>query len=165
MCTTVQVPLPAYAAKIAGWLFASPPVWNRVTTTYSTCPTSSSAADRRSNGLNVLLFMTMLLVRFTGRRPPDTCWTASETSPQVGSPRPCSAGRPVMPLLNPSSRRCAPEPGNLAVQSACARNSEHLAQFAGRLYWGVEKVANERLPRAFAWTALGTPWPTTPLGP
>src|ERR671934_198875 len=49
---------------MVGWLFASPPVWNRVTTTYRTCPTSSSAADRRSNGLNVLLFMTMLPVRW-----------------------------------------------------------------------------------------------------
>ncbi len=61
-CTAVQIPLPAYAVKMAGWLFASPPVWNWVTTMYRSCPTSSSVADRRSDELNVLSFMTMLLV-------------------------------------------------------------------------------------------------------
>ena len=48
-CTAVQIPLPAYAAKMAGWLLASPPVWSWVTTMYRSCPTSSSVADRRSD--------------------------------------------------------------------------------------------------------------------
>src|SRR3954469_1802888 len=53
-CTAVQVPLSAYAAKMAGWLFASPPVWNWVTTMYRSCPPSSSVADRRSDVRSIM---------------------------------------------------------------------------------------------------------------
>jgi hypothetical protein len=60
--TAVQISLPAYAAKMAGWSFASPPVWNWVITMYRSCPTSSSVADGRSDGLNGSVFMAMLLV-------------------------------------------------------------------------------------------------------
>ena len=61
-CTAVQIPLPAYAANMAGWLLASPSAWNWVTTMYRSCPTSSSVADRRSDlRSNALLFMTILL--------------------------------------------------------------------------------------------------------
>jgi hypothetical protein len=61
-CTAVQLPLRAYSADTVAWLLAGPSAWNWVTTIYRSCPISSSVADRRSAGMNVLVFMITLLL-------------------------------------------------------------------------------------------------------
>src|SRR5690349_16608635 len=62
--TAVHIPLLAYAAKMAGWLLASPPACSCVMTMYRSCPTSSKVADMRTDVRSgAVLFMTILLGR------------------------------------------------------------------------------------------------------
>src|SRR4051794_36499096 len=75
-CTTVQLPASAYSANTSWWLFASPPVWMKVTTMYSSCPASSNAEARRSDGGREAGWMDVGVVLGVGIaldtvRPPD----------------------------------------------------------------------------------------------